>query len=147
MIRNEHDYQGAVHELHLEKNRLADHRSRLEKEQLSTEAIQRVLDPLISFQAQLQEEIEAYERFARGEFSALVNLYGLEQTLIALRIKHGLTQLELAERLGVHVSQVARDERNEYHGVTIERARKILDAMGLPFVGRFEPSDPGSQLS
>jgi transcriptional regulator with XRE-family HTH domain len=49
--------------------------------------------------------------------------------LVALRIAKGLTQRELAERLGVHESQVSRDERNEYHGITLERARRILQAM------------------
>ncbi len=39
------------------------------------------------------------------------------------------TQAELAERLGVDSSVVCRDERNEYHGVTLERAAKILNAM------------------
>jgi hypothetical protein len=29
----------------------------------------------------------------------------------------------------VHESQVSRDERNEYHNVTVERAARILDAL------------------
>jgi hypothetical protein len=28
----------------------------------------------------------------------------------------------------LHESQVSRDERNEYHGITLERARRILHA-------------------
>jgi transcriptional regulator with XRE-family HTH domain len=36
---------------------------------------------------------------------------------VALRIATGLTQRQLAETLGVHESQVSRDERNEYHGI------------------------------
>jgi transcriptional regulator with XRE-family HTH domain len=51
--------------------------------------------------------------------------------LIALRIARGLTQRQLADRLGVPESQVSSDERNEYHGVTIERAARILDALGV----------------
>jgi hypothetical protein len=34
---------------------------------------------------------------------------------------------ELARRLGVHETQVSRDERNEYFGITLERAAKILE--------------------
>jgi hypothetical protein len=49
--------------------------------------------------------------------------------------------------VGVHESQVSRDERNEYHGVTVERASRILDAMGVRLRSLFEqpilPSDPG----
>ena len=55
---------------------------------------------------------------------------GLGQLLVSLRIARGLTQRELAERLGVHESLVSRDERNEYHGITLDRAARILDALG-----------------
>ncbi|MDQ3230225.1 MAG: hypothetical protein M3Q07_00255, partial [Pseudobdellovibrionaceae bacterium] len=34
-----------------------------------------------------------------------------------------------AKKLDVHVSQVSRDERNEYHGVTVDRASRILDIL------------------
>jgi transcriptional regulator with XRE-family HTH domain len=49
---------------------------------------------------------------------------------IATRIAGHLTQKELAERLGVSEAQVSRDERNEYHGISVQRAEKILRAMG-----------------
>jgi len=42
----------------------------------------------------------------------------------------------LAERLGVHESQVSRDERNEYNGVTVERADRILEALGVEMTTR-----------
>jgi len=42
-----------------------------------------------------------------------------------------MSQRELASLLGVHDSQVSRDERNEYHGITVERATMILEAMGV----------------
>ena len=50
---------------------------------------------------------------------------------MALRIAQGLSQRELAERLAVHESQVSRDERNEYHGITVDRVERILDALGV----------------
>lgn len=72
-----------------------------------------------------------YERLKRGEFDELRNLHGLGSLLISLRIACGLSQRQLAERLGVHESQVSRVERNEYHGITLERATRILDALGV----------------
>ncbi len=50
----------------------------------------------------------------------------------------GLSQRELAEKLGVHESQVSHDERNEYYGITIERATRILDALGVKIRTRLE---------
>jgi Helix-turn-helix len=43
----------------------------------------------------------------------------------------GITQRDLARRLSVHETQVSRDERNEYFGITLERAAKILDALNV----------------
>jgi transcriptional regulator with XRE-family HTH domain len=37
----------------------------------------------------------------------------------------------LAKRLDVHESQISRDERNEYFGISLERAAKVLDALGV----------------
>jgi ribosome-binding protein aMBF1 (putative translation factor) len=129
MIRNETEYQEAATRLTDERNRLADHRARLKKAGLSKEEIKRVVDPMESFHLQLEEEVESYERLKRGEFDDLDNLRGLGQLLISLRISQGVSQRELAKRLKVHESQVSRDERNEYFGITLERAAKILDAL------------------
>jgi transcriptional regulator with XRE-family HTH domain len=41
-----------------------------------------------------------------------------------------MTQRELANRLKVDESQISRWERNEYHGITIEKAAAVLDALG-----------------
>ena len=87
---------------------------------------------------QLAEEVESYERLQRGDVGELTNLHGLGRMLVALRIALGFTQRELAERLGVHESQVSRDERNEYHGITVERVSRILDALGVQLASRFD---------
>ncbi|WP_349775629.1 helix-turn-helix transcriptional regulator [Halalkalibacter oceani] len=50
-----------------------------------------------------------------------MNLHQLGKTLIAYRIYLGMSQQDLAERLGVSPSQVSRDERNEYYGARLER--------------------------
>lgn len=138
MIRNETEYQEAVRRQKEERGRLAEHKARLKKTGLSADELRRALDPLRSFHLQLEEEIESYERLKRGELEELENLHGIGRTLIALRIALGLTQRELAERLGVHESQVSRDERNEYHGIAVERVSKILDALGVSLKSQFE---------
>jgi DNA-directed RNA polymerase specialized sigma subunit len=129
MIRNEAEYREAATRLEAERLRLAEHRTRLKATGLSDEEVKRVTDPLMSFHLQLSEEVESYERLKRREFEALDNLRGMGHLLISLRIAQGLSQRDLAKRLGVHESQVSRDERNEYFGITLERAEKVLDAL------------------
>lgn len=131
MIRNDAELQEATKRLQEEAERLHQQQKHLEGLNLSKEEIKRVLDPVRTFHLQLKEEVSGYERLKRGEFEDLHNFEGLERLLVALRIAKGLTQRELAERLRVHESQVSRDERNEYHGVTLERARRILEAIGV----------------
>jgi DNA-directed RNA polymerase specialized sigma subunit len=129
MIRNESEYREAMARLEEEKSRLDEQRKQLEASGLSRSQIKRALDPMKSFHLQLAEEVESYERLKRGEFDEIRNLRGVGRLLIGLRIAQGLSQRELAERLGVNESQVSRDERNEYHGVTLERAARTLDAL------------------
>jgi ribosome-binding protein aMBF1 (putative translation factor) len=131
MIRNENEYQEASTRLADERHRLIDHRTRLKEAGLSDEEIKRVIDPMESFHLQLAEEVESYERLKRGEFEELENFRGFGHLLISLRIAKGISQRELAKRLNVHESQVSRDERNEYFGITLERAIKILDALDV----------------
>jgi len=131
MIRNEAEYQEASQRLAQESLRLAEHRARLIDAGLGDEEVKRVVDPIESFHLQLQEEVEAYERLKRGEFAELDDLRAVGHLLITARIAQGISLRELARRLGVHESQVSRDERNEYFGITLERAAKILDALNV----------------
>lgn len=142
MIRNETEYQEASARLAEERKRLAEHRARLKKTGLSDEEVKRVIDPIESFHLQLKEEVESYERLKRGEFEDLDNLRGLGHLLISLRIAQGISQRELAKRLDVHESQVSRDERNEYFGITLERAIKILDALNVRLHSKVEIEPP-----
>lgn len=131
MIEKENGYREAVQRLADEKQRIAQQKAELEKMGLSPDEVKRALDPMRSFHLQLQEEVESYERLKRGEFEEIRNLRGIGHLLIALRIARGISQRQLAERLGVHESQVSRDERNEYHGITLDRAARVLDALGV----------------
>ena len=142
MIRNETVYQEVSARLAEERSRLVEHRSRLKEAGLSEMEIKRVTDPMESFHIQLQEEVESYERLKRGEFEELENLRGFGQMLISLRIAQGISQRELAKRLGVHESQVSRDERNEYYGITLERAVRILDALNVRLRTKVEIAPP-----
>lgn len=143
MIRNETEYQQAVARLDAERDRIAQYAVDWAAQGYTAEQVAKLRQPLESFHMQLVEEVESYERLKRGQFAEFDNLHGLGQVLIGVRIARGLTQRELAERLGVNESMVSRDERNEYHGITVDRAMRILDAMGVRLVTRVEVEPAG----
>jgi len=131
MIRSETEYQEAVERLKAEAGRLRQQQTKLQEMGLGRDEIKRAMDPVRSFHEQLKEEVTSYERLKRGEFDEVRNFDGLGRLLIAVRIAQGLSQRDLAARLGVHESQVSRDERNEYHALTLERAGRILEALNV----------------
>ena len=69
----------------------------------------------------------------RGELPTLYSLGDIGQWLIGVRISQGLSQKQLAERLNASEQQVSRDERNEYHGITVDRAQQILQTMNVQY--------------
>lgn len=130
MIRSEKEYREAMERLKQDEEVLALQKEKLEGLGLSEEEVHRALEPMLSFRAQLEEEVEWYERVRRRDFGTIRDLSAVGTLLIAMRIANGLSQKELAEKLGVSEAQVSRDERNEYHGITVERAQRVLDALG-----------------
>jgi DNA-directed RNA polymerase specialized sigma subunit len=141
VIRSDKEYREAMDRIARQEARLAAQEAQLKSMGLGAEEVKRALDPMRSFQEQLREEARTYERLKRGQFEEVLNLRGLGQVLVSLRIAQGLTQRQLAARLGVHETQVSRDERNEYHGVTLERAARILEALGVIVRSRVERAE------
>src|SRR5579859_1755097 len=108
MIRNEKEYQEALRRLAEDDEFIAQQRAALQGLDLGAAEVERALGPARSFHAQLAEEVAWYERVRRRDFEAIGNLSAVGQLLIAARIANGLTQKELADRLGVSEAQVSR---------------------------------------
>ena len=134
MIRNEKEYTEAVERIRQEKSAWPSSRRELKAMGLGPPRSSGPSTRCGRSTSSLEEEVRGYERLKRGEFDEVMNLRGLGQLLVSLRIAKGLTQRQLAERLGVHETQVSRDERNEYHGITLDRAARILE----PWTSRCE---------
>jgi DNA-binding XRE family transcriptional regulator len=142
MIRTESEYQECLKRLDDDLKVIQAQRSRLEEMKLPPEQIELAMEPILSLNAQLKEEVEWYERVKRRDFGVITQLTEVGPLLVALRIANGVTQSELAKRLGVDVSQVSRDERNDYHGISIDRAERVVQALGEQLeicVGRRRP--------
>ncbi len=139
MIKTEKEYLESKNRLEQEYKTLEDHENKMKDAGLNKEQIKLAIDPLVSFTLLLREEVEEYEKLKRGQFDSFVNLSGLGRTLIALRIYKGMTQKDLAEKLGVLEPQVSRDERNEYHGASIEKIQKVLNALNVTIKSEISP--------
>lgn len=130
MIKTEAEYQECLKRLEEDRKVIQAQRDKLEELKLSREQIELAMEPVLSFNAQLKEEVEWYERVKRRDFGVFNQLTEIGPLLVALRIANGISQAELARRLSVDVSQVSRDERNEYHGISIDRAERVVAALG-----------------
>jgi transcriptional regulator with XRE-family HTH domain len=133
MIRTEAEYRRTLKSLEEGRSHLEAQKAQLIKAGLEGEALEQAMHPLLSFRAQLMEEVEAYERMKRGDLGTLESLESIGRWLIGARIARGWSQKDLARHLGVSEAQVSRDERNEYHGVAVDRAQRILEVMGVSF--------------
>ena len=130
MIRSEAEYQEARKQMAEGRAFARQQRAELEARGYTAEQVGRGLEATLSFQAQIAEDVDWYERACRREIAPLANLAQVGRLLIALRLANGLSQRTLAARLGVPEASVSRDERNEYHGITVERAQRVLEALG-----------------
>jgi plasmid maintenance system antidote protein VapI len=136
VLRTEKEYQLAKKQLSKVAELLAAQREKFKDEGFSPEEIDNLIAPSLTFAKQSQEEVDFYEQLLKGEIPPASAFIASGQLLIALRIAKGITQRDLANRLGVSEAIVSRDERNEYHGVTMEKAQRIVEALG----GRVEIS-------
>lgn len=88
-------------------------------------------DALKSQLDELHDELAAYEalRSGRRRTFRLESIEDLAQVLIAARIAAGLSQRDLAHRLGVAEQQVQRDEATEYASASLSRVTEIARAL------------------
>jgi transcriptional regulator with XRE-family HTH domain len=59
------------------------------------------------------------------------NIDHVKHLLVLLRLAKGISQKELAQRLGVNESDILYDEEHHYLGLTTEKAIQILKALEI----------------
>ena len=98
------------------------------------------IDALRSQIAEIEAEISEYELLTSGQIP-LSKVYALEElprVLVQARIASGMSQTNLAERLGAKPQQIQRYEATEYRGASLARLTEIARALGVKFSGTFE---------
>lgn len=145
MIRTQQEYEEALRRHQRDREVIEMQQQELSQQGFTEEEIARVMEPLLTFRDQLTEEIFWYEGVQRHTIPPTKRLTEIGRLLIAARIASGLNQRQLAKCLGVSEAQVSRDERNEYHGITMERAQRIFDVLGFNPVTNVEKSSSPPQ--
>lgn len=87
---------------------------------------------------ELRDQLTEYEALRSGRVTVLEidSLRELPEALIRARIVSGLTQKELAARLGLKEQQIQRYEARRYAGVSLERVDEIATALGVKITER-----------
>jgi hypothetical protein len=86
VIRDERGYKEALSRLEKDREVVRAQRQVLVESGFSEEEVERALGPMLSFHAQLEEEVEWYERVRRRAFTVSRGVRDIGRTLIALRI-------------------------------------------------------------
>ena len=89
-------------------------------------------DALRSQLGDLERELREYESLKAGgfEFDALNVFAELATVLIKARIAQGLSQKDLAERIGLKQQQIQRYEATDYASASLARIREVASALG-----------------
>ena len=85
---------------------------------------------------QLEDEVREYDQLKSGEFT-LPPIHRLDQiapSIVRIRIAKGVSQTELARRLGVSKQVISRYEESDYQTVGVAKLQEILDAIGISAV-------------
>jgi HTH-type transcriptional regulator / antitoxin HipB len=131
MIQNERQYK-------ITQTKLRD----LEQDLLAVEAPESELHPrkilarknsLNILITELQQEITEYDRLKSGKVTKfpIDSLKDLPVVMIKARIAVGMTQKQLAEKIGVQEQQIQRYEANNYHAVGFDRLQEVMSALDV----------------
>jgi HTH-type transcriptional regulator / antitoxin HipB len=131
MIQNERQYK-------ITQTKLRD----LEQDLLAVEAPESELHPrkilarknsLNILITELQQEITEYDRLKSGKVTKfpINSLKDLPVVMIKARIAVGMTQKQLAEKIGVQEQQIQRYEANNYHAVGFDRLQEVMSALDV----------------
>lgn len=147
MIKNEREYRitqaqakrfrGAVATFSTEKDTSVHPRLR-----------QAQADAMRSQLADLEAELEQYDSLRSGKRLIIQaqSLDDLPRALIQARVALGLTQRDLAERLGLKEQQIQRYEATEYASASLRRIREVVNSLGLDLHGKITCS-PAAAVS
>jgi hypothetical protein len=133
VITNERQYRITKSEATKFEQAIAVARGREPSPEVDPRIHQAMIESLESELAILRDELKRYEALKAGKIRRrkVRSLRELPVLLIEGRIAAGLTQRQLAGRLGLPEQQIQRYEATMYSGVGLDRLQEVADALGL----------------
>ena len=129
MIKNDRQYEYAKNKLHEFERGLKAIRK---KHYSDKNKVGLLSQGYVEHIAQLKAEIEEYEKMKKSSLPKVLrarNPVEISRQLVRLRLARGLTQAELAARIGCKQADISRMEREEYRGYTISQLEKIAESL------------------
>ena len=82
-----------------------------------------------SYIKQFETEIADFDALTTAETIAIDSIADIGLALIRARVASGLTQAQLAERVGLHTAAINRYETNNYRTANLTRLNEIADTL------------------
>jgi ribosome-binding protein aMBF1 (putative translation factor) len=144
MITNERQYRIARSEAQKFEQSIAAAREGKPSPDVHPRVHQAMIEALESERDILREQLDHYEALKTGKVKTreIRSLRDVPVLLIEGRIAAGLTQRQLADRLGLPEQQVQRYEATMYSGVSLDRLQEVADALGLEVEERVRYAAP-----
>ena len=145
MIKNERQYKITRAQAARFSNALESLRQRPDSESVLHPLIVKAQEDALSSQlADLESELSEYESLKAGEFQldSLKIVADLASILIKARIAQGLSQKELAERIGLKEQQIQRYEATDYASANLARIKEVASAFGVEINGPASTAGP-----
>jgi transcriptional regulator with XRE-family HTH domain len=135
MIRNERQYKITKSQADNFRAALEQQTREREPDSSSVEYLRWKVqhDAIESQLKDLDEDLQEYKALQDSDSTAIeINSFeDLPRALIQARIAAGLTQKQLAEKVGIKEQQIQRYEANDYAGAGLDRIQAILTALGI----------------
>jgi len=131
LIKNEREKARKIQQIKEAQLLIIQNRELLHRVGLTDDQIEQHVAPTKAILEQLQKEVDEYEKLRMGNLPDEEPIQRIGEFLVKLRISQGLTQKALADKIDVDETQVSRDERNLYKGVSLERLLRVIEALGV----------------
>ena len=132
MIKNERQYRITRAQVERFERTIKELRSRSQTDSDVHPLIAKAQEDAVSSQLEdLKREMREYESLKTSEFpiDELEVVSGLPSMLIKARIASGMSQRDLAERIGLKEQQIQRYEATDYASASLSRIREIVSGL------------------